>query len=272
MVEEIERLVGGVWEPVSDSKRATLIVPVLKRDGTIRLCADYRATVNPAAVTDVYPLLTLDETLTALSRGKYFTKLDLRNAYTQVPVDEAASEVLTVITPCGLFRVKRLPFGLKAAPGMFQRLMMSLMKGLKGVIVLLDDILVIGASEAEHRCRVHSVLLRLKNAGLRLKGEKCFFAALELLFLGHTVSARGIRPTDEKVQAIKNVPVPKNNSELQALLRLLNFYDRFLSNRAYVLEPLYAFLSSMCDEAGTKLQIRPSIRPKNCFLLLLLHV
>uniref|UniRef100_A0A5S6Q6F4 Reverse transcriptase domain-containing protein n=1 Tax=Trichuris muris TaxID=70415 RepID=A0A5S6Q6F4_TRIMR len=243
VVEEIDRLVGeGVWEPVSDSKWATPIVPVLKRDGTIRLCADYRATVNPAVATDVYPLLTLDEALAALSGGKYFTKLDLRNAYTQVPVDEAASEVLTVNTPCGLFRVKRLPFDLKAAPGIFQRLMMSLMKGLKGVIVLLDDILVIGASEAEHDCRVRSVLLRLKNAGLRLKGEKCVFAALELQFLGHTVSARGIRPTDEKVQAIKNVPVPKNKTELQAFLGLLNFYDRFLPNRAHVLEPLYRLL------------------------------
>uniref|UniRef100_A0A5S6R092 RNA-directed DNA polymerase n=1 Tax=Trichuris muris TaxID=70415 RepID=A0A5S6R092_TRIMR len=98
-------------------KRHRLQLLVEKEYGSRFQIRNYRATVNPAVATGVYPLLTLDEAFAVLSGGKYFTKVDLRNAYTQMPVDEAASEVLTVNTPCGLFRVKRLPFGLKAAPG-----------------------------------------------------------------------------------------------------------------------------------------------------------
>ncbi|CDW59351.1 hypothetical protein TTRE_0000768301 [Trichuris trichiura] len=134
VAEEIDQLVQKrIWEPVADSKWAAPIVPVLNRNGTVRLCADYRATVNPAVASDVFPLLTFDEALATLAGGKCFTKLDLKDAYAQVPVDEAASEVLTVNTQRGLFQVKRFPFGLKAAPGIFHRSMISLMKGLDGL-------------------------------------------------------------------------------------------------------------------------------------------
>ncbi|KFD64390.1 hypothetical protein M514_09069 [Trichuris suis] len=197
---EIRRLVkDGVLEPVVDSKWATPLVCVLKRDGSVRVCADYRASVNPAISNNVYPLPTLDEAFAALAGGKCFTRLDLRNAYLQMPVDEASSNILTVNTPLGLHRVNRLPFGLKSAPAIFQRVMVSLLKDIEGVQVPLDDILISGSSQAEHWTRVYAVLQRLKEAGLRLKSEKVKSEANEVVFLGHKISPEGISPTEDKM-------------------------------------------------------------------------
>ncbi|KFD69447.1 hypothetical protein M514_07922, partial [Trichuris suis] len=247
---EIRRLVkDGLLEPVADPKWTTPLVCVLKRDGSMRVCADYRATVNPAISNNVYPLLTLDEAFAALAGGKCFTRLDLRNAYLQRPVDEASSNILTVNTPLGLHRVNRLPFGLKSAPAIFQRVMVSLLMDIEGVQVLLDDILISGSSQAEHWTRVYAVLQRLKEAGLRLKSEKCIFEANEVAFLGHKISPEGISPTEDKVQAIRKAPAPQNKAELQAFLGLVNFYNRFVPYRANALAPLYQLLK---DNASWK--------------------
>ncbi|KHJ41579.1 hypothetical protein D918_08330 [Trichuris suis] len=198
--------------------------------------------VNPAIVTDVYPLPTLDEAFAALAGGKCFTKLDLRNAYLQVPVDQASADILTINTTRGLHRVNRLPFGLKSAPGIFQHLMISLLKDIRGVEVLLEDILITGSPVSEHWARVYVVLQRLKQAGLRLKSAKCIFAAQEVAFLDHKINSVGIFPMENKVKAIKMAPALQSKAELQAFLGLVNFYNRFLPHRAEILYPLYQLL------------------------------
>ncbi|KFD49758.1 hypothetical protein M513_09353 [Trichuris suis] len=146
--------------------------------------------VNPAIVTDVYPLPTLDEAFAALAGGKCFTKLDLRNAYLQVPVDQASADILTINTTRGLHR----------------HLMISLLKDIRGVEVLLEDILITGSPVSEHWARVYVVLQRLKQAGLRLKSAKCIFAAQEVAFLDHKINSVGIFPMENKVKAIKMAP------------------------------------------------------------------
>uniref|UniRef100_A0A5S6QNL9 RNA-directed DNA polymerase n=1 Tax=Trichuris muris TaxID=70415 RepID=A0A5S6QNL9_TRIMR len=268
---EIERLVqDGVFEPITNSKWATPLVCVLKRDGSVRLCADYRATVNPAIATDAFPLPTLDEAFSALAGATCFTKLDLRNAYMQVPVDQASADILTVNTQRGLHRVNRLPFGLKSAPGIFQRLMISLLKDVDGIVVLLDDILIAGSTVAQHWKRVFTVLQRLKDAGLRLKSEKCIFATKEVFFLGHKISAKGIFPVEDKVRAIKNAPAPGTKNELQAFLGLVNFYSRFLPNRAETLHPLYNLLKERVpwkwekEQSAAFRQIKDSLSSSLC--------
>ncbi|XP_063245015.1 uncharacterized protein K02A2.6-like [Bacillus rossius redtenbacheri] len=122
--KEIDRLVElGVYEPVTYSQWATPLHVVRKADGTVRLCGDYKCTVNTMCKKDVYPLPTINEAFYNLAGGKVFTKLDLADAYLQVSVDTATAELLTVNTMKGLFRVKRLPFGINCAPAVFQRLM-----------------------------------------------------------------------------------------------------------------------------------------------------
>ncbi|XP_063215713.1 uncharacterized protein K02A2.6-like isoform X1 [Bacillus rossius redtenbacheri] len=208
----------------------------------VRLCGDYKITVNKVCRANVYPLPTINEAFASLAGGTVFTKLDLADAYLQVAVDDATAAILTVNTMKGLFRVRRLPFGVSGCPAIFQRLMETLLAGIPGVVVMLDDILVTGKDMEEHWDRVQGVLARIDKAGLRLKKAKCVFAAESVIFLGYRIDRVGVRPTDAKVEAIREAPVPTCKKELQAFLGFLNFYERFLPNKASVLEPLHRLL------------------------------
>ncbi|XP_064488489.1 uncharacterized protein K02A2.6-like [Ornithodoros turicata] len=239
----IDKMVqDGVLEPVAYSKWATPTVPVCKRDGTIRICGDYKCTVNTGSSPDTYSLPTATEIFAILSNGKLFTKLDLNQAYLQLPLDENSSNILTLNKPRGLFRVKRLPFGVSAAPGIFQRVMDTMLKGIPGVATFLDDVIISGSTPHEHDQRVQAVLDKLRQAGLRVNHRKTLFAKDELEFLGFHINAKGIQPSKSKVAAIHNAPEPTNKKELQAFLGLVNFYERFLQNKATLLEPLNRLL------------------------------
>ncbi|XP_047988541.1 uncharacterized protein K02A2.6-like [Leguminivora glycinivorella] len=195
-----------------------------------------------ATETDTYPLPTLNEAFAVLQGGVIFSKIDLEQAYTQVVVDEPTSKLLTLNTPKGLFRCKRLAFGVKACPGIFQRMMSNLLARVSGTAVLLDDIVVTGRTIQEHRDRLQRILQILKEAGLRVNKEKCKFGKASVEFLGHMIDANGLHPCGDKIKAIMETPAPRNVKELQAFLGLLNFYDRFLAQKATVAEPLYKLL------------------------------
>ncbi|KFD60664.1 hypothetical protein M514_27173 [Trichuris suis] len=223
--QEIERLdKRGSLRPVLWSEWASLIVTVMKKDGEIRICGDYSASVNPVTRKDVYPIPTVREMLNVLSGGQWFSKLDLAEAYQQLTLDEESAELLTVTRPRGLRRMNRLPFGVNVAPGFFQRLMETLLQGISGVKPYLDDILLIitGRTEQEHDQR----LTQKWN------------------FLGSGLLKKGIYPTEEKLKAIRETPPPKNVKQLQGFLGLLNFYSVFLPRKATVLEPLHRRLDA----------------------------
>uniref|UniRef100_A0A5S6QHL3 Reverse transcriptase domain-containing protein n=1 Tax=Trichuris muris TaxID=70415 RepID=A0A5S6QHL3_TRIMR len=223
--DALENLVKqGILKPVRYSKWATPIVPVLKRNGELRICGDYRSTVNLATKKDY--------------------KLDLSQAYQQLKVDEQTAELLTLNTPKGLLQMTRLPFGIDVAPSIFQRFMDTCLAGLDGVKAYLDDVLIMGRSEAEHRERVKAVLERLDKAGVRLKRDKCFFGVDEVEYLGFRIDKQGLHPTAEKVEAIQKAPNPRSKTELQAFLGLLNFYSSFIPGKADVLEPLHRLLDT----------------------------
>ncbi|XP_064473364.1 uncharacterized protein K02A2.6-like [Ornithodoros turicata] len=236
----IQKMVSeGILEPIAFSRWATPIVPVHKRDGTLRICGDYRCTVNTVSQPDKYPLPTATEMFAILANGAVFSKLDLAQAYLQLPVDEESSNLLTLNTPLGLFKVKRLPFGVSAAPGIFQRFIETLLRDIPGVAVYLDDIIITSRCVKEHDQRVQAVLERLQHSGLRLNGKKCLFAVPAMDFLGFKISAAGIRPCADKVKAIHGAREPRDKKELQAFLGLVNFYERFVANKATLPEPLH---------------------------------
>ena len=242
---EIDRLVNeGVLEPVSYSRWATPVVPIVKPTGDIRLCGDYKCTVNRVVLPDKYPLPSITELLSSIAGAKLFTKLDLAQAYTQLPVDDKAADLLTINTTKGLHRVKRLAFGVNAAPGIFQRLMSGLLSGIDGVVTLLDDILVTGTDMSQHVSRLELVLTKLQDVGLRLKPQKCEFGAREVIYLGYKIDKFGVHPTEDKIKAIKNAPRPSNKQELQSFLGLVNFYQRFIRNKSTLLEPLHRLLDT----------------------------
>ncbi|XP_075550349.1 uncharacterized protein LOC142583754 [Dermacentor variabilis] len=214
--EALDRLVSqGIFQPVRHSKWATPVVPVVKKDGSIRICGDYKSTVNRVVQWETYPLPTPEQLFARLAGCSKFSKLDLGQAYQQKTVDEETADLLTVTTHRGLFRVTRLQFGGALAVAIFQRYMEELLHGIDGVLVFLDDILIGGRDEAQHYARLQEVLKRIHEDG--------------------------VQPTEDKVRAIHDAPEPTCKKELQAFLGALNFY-KFLKGAAHTLEPLYRLL------------------------------
>ena len=241
--QEIDRLKQeGIIQPVDFSDWATPIVPVLKSDGSVRICGDYKLTVNQAAKVDTYPLPRIEDLLASLSGGKSFSKLDLAHAYQQIELDEESRKYVTINTHKGLFQYTRLPFGVASAPAVFQRTMENLLQGLNNVCIYLDDILVTGSSERDHLENLAAVLDKLERAGVRLKRSKCHFMLPSVEYLGHKISDKGVQPTEEKIRAIVKAPVPNNVSQLKAFLGMLNYYAKFLPNISSRVAPLYKLL------------------------------
>ena len=148
---ELRRLQDlGIITPVQHSEWAAPIVPIMKRDGSMRLCGDYEVTVNRVLTPDNYPLPRIEDIFAALQGGKLFSKLDLSQAYQQLPLDSDSKKFTTINTHKGLFQFEHLPFGISTAPSIFQHLMENLLQGLPNVCVYIDDILVYGISEADH--------------------------------------------------------------------------------------------------------------------------
>ena len=240
---ELDRLQEhGIIEPVRFADWAAPIVPVLKRDGSIRICGDYKVTANRVARLDKYPLPRIEDLFASLSGGTCFSKLDLSHAYQQIELEKESRKYTIINTHKGLFRYNRLPFGIASAPSIFQRVMDTLLQGIPGVCVYIDDILVAGSTEEEHLARLSEVLKRLAESGMRLKQEKCSFLLSSVEYLGHTISREGLKTSESKVKAISNAPAPSNVSELRSFIGLVNYYGKFLPDLATTLTPLYELL------------------------------
>jgi hypothetical protein len=240
--KELDKLeTEGTIRKVQYSEWAAPIVPIVKEDGSIRICGDYKVTINPASQLDNYPIPKTED-LFANLKGKYFSKLDLSNAYQQIELDENSRQYTTINTHQGLYEYNRLCYGISSSPGIFQRVMDNIVQGLEGVRVRVDDILVAGNTVHEHNTRVREVFKRLQEAGMKLKKSKCIFMGKEVIYLGHKISESGVEPLKEKIQAVEEMERPTDKKELQSYLGLINYYSRFLQNISTVLAPMYLLL------------------------------
>ena len=170
---------------VDHSEWAAPIIPVPKKDGTIRICGDYKVMINPALQVDQYPLPKPADLMASLTGGKKFSKLDLTAAYQQMPLDDASTKLVTVNTHQGLYEYTRLPFSVASAPAVFQRAMDTILQGIPQVICYLNDILVTGRSDTEHLQNLEAVLHRLQHHGVKLWKEKCAFFQESVEYTSH---------------------------------------------------------------------------------------
>ena len=266
--KELERLVKlGIIEPVQFADWAAPIVPVLKADKrSVRICGDFKMTVNQASCLDRYPIPKGEDLFAGLHGGKNFTKLDMSQAYQQILLDEDSKQLLVVNTHRGLFRYNRLPFGISSAPGIFQRTMETLLQDIPHVVVYIDDILITGPTEEAHLNTLDKVLDRLETAGLRLKKSKCILMAPSVEYLGHRIDKHGLHPTEEKIRAVQEAPEPQNVTELKSFLGLISYYGKFLPNLSTTLAPLYNLLRSSTKWRWTVQRSKLSRLQRACWL------
>ena len=229
----------GILEPVKFPPWGTPVVPIRKKDGSIRLCGDYKITINRETSTETYPLPKVEDLLASLAGGAAFSKLDLKHAYQQVVLDEETKQLVTINTHKGLYRVNRLPFGVSSAPSLFQRIMENLLQGIPDILIYIDDILVTWKTIADHLSNLEVVLTPLEEAGVRLKRDKCSFLLPSVEFLGHRISSKGIQPMLEKVD---KAPEPLDVTQLKSFLGAVNYYGKFPPDLSTVLAPLYKLL------------------------------
>ena len=166
---------ANIITKVNFSNWAAPIVVVPKKDGKLRLCGDYKVTLNPSLEIDKYPLPKPEDLFANLSGGKVFSKIDLSQAYQQMQLDDCSKELVTVNTHRGLYRYNRLPFGVASAPALFQHAMDTVLQGIPNVICYIDDILVSGKDQSHHLKNLEEVLKRLLEEGITVKRSKCTF-------------------------------------------------------------------------------------------------
>ena len=189
--EELNRLLKmNVIAPVDYSAWATPIVPVMKSNGTIRLCCDFKITINPYLEIPEYPLPRPEELFAKLSGGNEFSKIDLTNAYQQILLDDNSKRFVTISTHKGLFQFQRLPFGIASGPAIFQKIMESLLQGQEGVSVFLDDIIITAPSRELHLNRLRDVFKILGGSGFKISKEKCVFLQKSVTYLGYVIDKR----------------------------------------------------------------------------------
>jgi transposase InsO family protein len=235
---ECQRMMDdGIWSPIDKSEWVHALVTVPKSDGTVRITTDL-SPLNKYVVPERHQLPNIQELFLKLSGMKYYTKLDLKKGYYHIKLAENSQPLTATMTPIGLMAYNRLPMGLKDAASVFQKAVSRVLTTCNNCIAFIDDILIYAATRAEHDRALTKVLRQLHDNDFRLNVPKCSFAQQEIQFLGHIVSAGGIKADPKNTAAIANTPQPTTLKQLQSFLGAVNYYSQHVPNLATIAEPL----------------------------------
>ncbi|XP_026476414.1 uncharacterized protein LOC113382069 [Ctenocephalides felis] len=249
---EIQDLLNrGILRP-SNSPWASPIHMVPKKNGTFRMCGDYRR-LNANTLPDRYPPPLIMVKFNNLHQKAVFSTIDLEKAYHQVPMHEEDIQKTAIITPWGLFEYLRMPFGLKNAAQTFQRFINHIFQDFNFVFIYIDDILVMSTDMNEHRRHLQLVFERLQEYSLTINLEKCAFGKDEVNFLGYKLSAAGYSPSPDRVEKIINYPKPLTVIELRRFLGMVNYYRKSIPKAANIQAPLYEYVKSSVKNDKTKI-------------------
>ena len=241
--EELDRMEkAGVISPITEpTDWCAPIVPVIKPNNKIRICVDLKR-LNASIRRERYILPTMDSIIPELTGAKVFSSLDAASGFWAIPLADESAKLTTFITPFGRYCFRRLCFGISSAPEIFQRTMHELLKNMEGVALYMDDILIYGSSKEEHDRRLAKVLMKIKESGLKLNKAKCKIGVDSLNFLGHRISAQGVQPAEDKVQAIVQFTTPKNKDDLRRFLGMLNYLGKYCPKLSTLIRPLNELL------------------------------
>lgn len=235
-------LAADIIEPYNGPCRwVSAMVVEPKKDGDIRICIDMRM-ANKAIRKEPYPLPTVEEIYAKVGRSKFFSLLDIRQAFHQVELGDRSRYITAFITSKGIFQYKRLLFGVACAPEKFQKIMQTIVAGCEGCAVYIDDILIFGRNKEEHDLRLQKVLKRLRDHEVLLNEQKCKYGVTEVEFLGMKLSERGVDIAADKLKAVREMREPQNVSELRSFLGYVNFMKGFVPEMSTMVEPLNMLL------------------------------
>ena len=238
VVEELKRMeqLGVIVRQEEPTEWVNSLVVVQKPNGSVRLCIDPRD-LNAAMKRSHYPMKTVDEVASRLQGANTFSILDAKSGFWQLKLDEESSLLCTFNTPIGRYRFTRLPFGVKCAPEIFQRTMDQMVEDLDGVEVIMDDVIIAG-DESTHDERLQRFLERASKKGLQLNKEKCKIRQREVPYVGHLLTAEGLKIDPQKVKAIHEMPEPKTKEDVKRLLGFVQFLSRYLPGLSTADAPL----------------------------------
>lgn len=221
----------------------SMVTVVKPNKQKIRICIDPQD-LNKAIRREHYPLRTIEEVVAEMPNARIFSVVDANHGFWQVQLDEESSKLCTFNTPFGRYRFLRLPFGVSSAPEVFQKCIAQRLEGLEGVVNVVDDILVWGEDEEQHDRRLRQLLDRIRSINLKLNKEKCKFRTTEVTYVGHVLTADGLKPDQEKVRAVQNMPEPEDKAGLMRFLGMLQYLAKFVPNLSEESAPLRTLLDS----------------------------
>lgn len=250
--EPVQKTLGkleadGIIKKVSSSKWATPIVTPIKPNGQPRICGDYKVTVNPILKQKAAITREPEDLFMQLNQSKYFSKIDLENAFLQIPLDEESQEITTINTPYGLYSWKFLPFGLNVSPSIFQEVINDVIKDLQHTLAYQDDIIVHTPDLETHNQALKNLMERLIQFNIKINKNKSIFRCEKIKYLGYLVSQNGIEPDPEKFGPIMQAKDPNSKVALQSTLGSLQYYSRFVPNFADIAAPLFELCRKNTD-------------------------
>ena len=185
---------------------------------------------------------TIDYVLSQMSDARVFSKIDLENAYLQIPLDASSRKLAVINTQEGLFQYNYLPFGTKSSSALCQCFITGELNGVQDAIVYQDYILLMSKNESEHLVLLDQVFSRLQSAGIKINAEKSKYFTDNVPYLGYIFSKEGVIPTKNKMDAVLKCPYPKNIKEVQSFIGMCNYYSSFIKNFSSLFSPLYKLL------------------------------
>ncbi|CAG9133807.1 unnamed protein product [Plutella xylostella] len=218
----------------SNSEYASPIILVKKKDGSDRMCVDYRA-LNKLTSRERYPLPLIDDHIDRLGHFKFFSSLDMATGFHQMPIDEASIHKTAFVTPEGHYEYLRMPYGLTNSPIVYQRIINKTLRShieAGYVLVYVDDVLIMSNTVEEGIVRLRDVLKTLTDAGFSINLGKCSFLATKVEYLGRVVSQGQVGPSPRKVEALVNAPIPSNVRQVRQFLGLAGYFRRYIKNYA----------------------------------------